>query len=455
MKRVTAVLLALIMILSSAGMVSAEMVAWNTREYNRVEAAMHDTAKYIVENVTAPAIGSIGGEWSIIGLSASGYPVPKAYYDGYYKRVEASLKENQGILTKNKYTEYSRLIIALTAIGKDVKNVAGYNLLEKLADFDSIQKQGINGPVYALIALDCHDYEIPKVAGIANVTTRQGLIDYIIAQEITNVNGVKGGFDLGGGTVPDADITGMALQALSNYQDNPAVMAVINRGIKALTTLENVDGTYSSWGVETSESIVQVIVAKAALGIDASENIEGLLKYYRLGNGFEHVFEQGQNMLATEQSLYAMAAYKLGVTENRSLYNLNHIRINSTNTNNYDANQIHIVLNGMQLEFDQAPIIVAGRTLVPMRAVFEALGAKVTWNDTLKEATGTLGEKTVLLRIGSKTAYVNGVAMGLDVPAQIVSSRTLMPIRFVAESLDAVVDWDPITRTVYIEKKEQ
>jgi len=449
MKRITALILTVLMALSSAGISFAETNAWNSTEYTGVQAAMNDTANYILENVPAPAIGSVGGEWSIIGLSASGYDIPKEYYDAYYKRVENSLKENQGILTQNKYTEYSRLIIALTAIGKDVTNVGGYNLLEKLADFDNIKKQGINGPVYALIALDCHDYEIPKVAGIANGTTRQGLINYILAQEVTNVNGVKGGFSLGGGTVPDADITGMALQALAAYQETPVVAAAIDRGIQALSTLENEDGTYSSWGEETSESIVQVIVAKAALGIDASKNITGLLKYYEKEKGFEHVFGQGQNLLATEQSLYAMSAYKLGVTENRSLYNLNHVTINKSY-----SNQIHIILNGTELEFDQAPIITAGRTLVPMRAVFEALGAEVSWNDTLKEATGTLGDQTVLLRIGSKTAAVNGVTTALDVPAQIVSSRTLVPIRFIAESLNAVVDWNPVTRTVYIEKKD-
>ena len=449
MKRITAVLVTVIMVLSSAGIGFAETNTWNSTEYAGVEAAMNDTANYILENVPAPAIGSVGGEWSVIGLSASGYPVPKEYSDSYYNRVENSLKENQGILTQNKYTEYSRLIIAITAIGKDVANVGGYNLLEKLADFDNIKKQGINGPVYALIALDCHDYEIPKVAGITNVTTRQGLIDYILDQEVTNANGVKGGFNLSGGTVPDADITGMALQALSAYQENAVVASAIDRGIQALCTLENEDGTYSSWGVVTSESIVQVIVAKAALGIDAGRNIAGLLKYYEIGNGFEHVFGQGQNLLATEQSLYAMAAYKLNVTENRSIYNLNHVIINEN-----DINRIHVILNGTELEFDQAPIITAGRTLVPMRAVFESLGAEVSWNDTLKEATGTLGNQSVILRIGSKTATVNGMTTALDVPAQIVSSRTLAPIRFVAESLDAVVDWDSVTRTVYIDKKD-
>ncbi|MBK5262615.1 MAG: hypothetical protein JJE17_08610, partial [Peptostreptococcaceae bacterium] len=132
MKRITAVLLTVIMILSSTGIGFAETNAWNSTEYTGVEAAMNDTANYILENVPAPAIGSVGGEWSVIGLSASGYPVPKEYYDAYYNRVENNLKENQGILTQNKYTEYSRLIIALTAIGKDVANVGGYNLLEKL-----------------------------------------------------------------------------------------------------------------------------------------------------------------------------------------------------------------------------------------------------------------------------------------------------------------------------------
>lgn len=439
----------IIMIVSATGMVSAATNPWNSAEYAGVESAMNDTAKYILENVTAPSIASIGGEWSIIGLSASGYTVPKEYYDNYYKKVESSLKESQGNLTQNKYTEYSRLIIALTAIGKDVEDVAGYNLLEKLADFDNIKKQGINGPVYALIALDCHDYEIPKVSGIKNGTTRKVLIDYILGQEITNSSGVKGGFSLGGGTVPDADITGMVLQALANYRENPDVLATIDRGIQALSALENGDGTYSSWGVETSESIIQVIVAKSALGIDASENMAGLLKYYEKGNGFQHVLGQGQNMLATEQSLYAMAAYKLGVTEKKSLYNLNHVTIIKSN-----AKQIQIILNGMPLKFDQAPLIMEGRTLVPMRAVFEALRAEVSWNEPLKQATGKLGDKTITLKIGSKAALVNGMAIALDVPAQIVSNRTFVPIRFVAESLDAVVDWDPITRTVYIEKKD-
>jgi hypothetical protein len=448
MKKIITLLLMVMITMSSASFAFATENDWDSVKYAEAEAAVNDTANYIIKNVPNPEIGSTGGEWSIIGLKASGYDVSKEYYDSYYNRVETYLRNNQGILTQNKYTEYSRLIIALTSIGKDVANVAGYNLLEKLADFDNVKKQGINGPVYALIALDCHDYEIPKVEGVVNVTTRQGLIDYILEHEITDENGIRGGFSLGE-IKPDADITGMALQSLANYRNDVKVEAAIDRGIKVLSRLENADGNYASWSVETSESIVQVILAKTALNVDASKDIDALLKYYNKGSGFEHVYGQGQNLIATEEGLCAISAYKLRITENRSIYNLNSINIIKD-----DTNLIHIILNGKQLEFDQSPIIVENRILVPMRAVFEALGADVFWNNTLKEAMGTLGNKSVVLKIGSKTATISGIETALDVPAQIINERTLVPLRFVAESLDSEVDWNSVTRTVYIDKKD-
>jgi hypothetical protein len=95
----------------------------------------------------------------------------------------------------------------------------------------------------------------------------------------------------------------------------------------ALDRMERPDGSFESWGTETSESIVQVIVAKSALGLDASRHVEALMKYYKPGKGFEHVAGDGGNLLATEQGLYALAAYKLGITEGRSLYDMNHISL--------------------------------------------------------------------------------------------------------------------------------
>lgn len=444
MKRIAAVILTILLITSSGAQAFASEVDWVSGGYTAVDGAIHDTARYLLENVPEPEIGSIGGEWSIIGLSASGYPVPKEYVEAYYKRVEATLKETQGILTTNKYTEYSRLIIALTAIGRDVTNVAGYNLLEKLADFDSIIKQGINGPVYGLIALDSHDYKIPEMAGVKTQTTRQMLVDYILAREITDAAGVKGGFSLADGGVPDADITGMVLQALANYQDQPAVKAATVRSLQVLKALEKADGSFSSWGTETSETLVQVIVAKTELGMDSSRNVAALLKYYKPGNGFEHILGAGENLLATEQGLYALAAYKDRIVENRGLYDLNQVIIRS--------DQIRVVLDGKLLAFDQPPVITGGRTLVPMRGLFEELGAIVSWNEAQREVTGNLNGKMIQLKIGSTAATVNGVATKLDVPAQIVNGRTLVPIRFVAESLGITVTWREADRTVIIER---
>ncbi|HAF59928.1 MAG TPA: copper amine oxidase, partial [Clostridiales bacterium UBA9856] len=109
-----------------------------------------------------------------------------------------------------------------------------------------------------------------------------------------------------------------------------------------------------------------------------------------------------------------------------------------------------MLLNGRYLTFDQPPINRNGRVLVPMRAIFEALGADVDWDNNLRRAIGTLGARQVQLTIDSKTAYINGEPVELDVPAVIESSRTLVPVRVVSEGLDAKVDWDGITNTVII-----
>ncbi|MBE7054373.1 MAG: hypothetical protein E7391_08940 [Ruminococcaceae bacterium] len=119
----------------------------------------------------------------------------------------------------------------------------------------------------------------------------------------------------------------------------------------------------------------------------------------------------------------------------------------------FAENEIKITLNGTALTMDQPPIIVEGRTLVPLRAIFEALGATVTWDDATKCATGVLDSKTVSLVINNTQAKVNGTDVTLDVPAQIVNSRTLVPVRFISESLGCKVDWDDATKTVIIESE--
>ena len=138
-----------------------------------VQSEVQGSAAYMVSAVKAPEVGSIGGEWAIIGLARSGYSVPNNYYEDYYARVEKYVKNCSGVLHDRKYTEYSRVILALTAIGKDPSNVAGYNLLTPLGDFEKTIWQGLNGPIWALIALDSGNYDIPKNTAAKTQAPRQ------------------------------------------------------------------------------------------------------------------------------------------------------------------------------------------------------------------------------------------------------------------------------------------
>jgi len=114
------------------------------------------------------------------------------------------------------------------------------------------------------------------------------------------------------------------------------------------------------------------------------------------------------------------------------------------------APKIKVFLNGKRIRFDQPPIIQDGRTLVPLRAIFEAMEATVEWDDKTKTVTAKKGDTTIVMTIGNKTMKKNGEEIVLDVPPQIVNGRTLVPARAVAESFGAEVGWDGSTRTVTI-----
>ena len=120
----------------------------------------------------------------------------------------------------------------------------------------------------------------------------------------------------------------------------------------------------------------------------------------------------------------------------------------------FAEDDIKVLVNGKSLTMDQPPVLVNDRTLVPVRAIFEALGAKVDWNNDTNTATGVLGSTTVEIQIENTVAKVNGKDVTLDVPAKLISDRTLVPVRFISESLGAKVDWDNDTQTVVITKEE-
>lgn len=112
--------------------------------------------------------------------------------------------------------------------------------------------------------------------------------------------------------------------------------------------------------------------------------------------------------------------------------------------------KIRVIIDGELMTFEQPPVMKDGSTLVPMRAIFERLGASLKWNAQAQSVVATKDETKVELTLGSKAAKKNGQVMNLDVPGQLVGSHTMVPIRFISESLGASVKWDSATQTVYI-----
>ena len=301
MKRTLAVFLVLILCLS-IGAAAAEPAS-----------ALTDTAAYLQKAVPNPTVSSVGGEWAVIGLARGGFAVPASYCTN----VENTVRACGGVLHERKYTEYSRVILALTAIGKDPTNVAGFDLTRPLQDFEKTVWQGINGPIWALIALDSGNYDCSQ---------RQNYINYILQKEIPG-----GGWSLTGSA--DADMTGMALQALAKYQDQAAVKAATDRALAWLSARQNPDGSFSTAGKENCESTVQVLVALCELGIPLTDSrfvkngktvVDGLMAYYVQGGGFTHVKEAGggNDLMSTEQGFYALVAADRVSKDKASLYRM-------------------------------------------------------------------------------------------------------------------------------------
>ena len=286
---------------------------------------INDVTKQL-QSCNAPTVGSIGGEWLVIGLARSG-KLPDDFAKSYYNNVLNTVKSTGGAkLHRAKSTENSRLIIALTAIGKDPQNIAGFNLIEPLADFSYVKKQGINGPIWALIAIDTLQYEIPADSSVQQQTTRERLISYILENQCP-----KGGWDLSGETA-DPDITGMALQALAPYYtSNKSVKQAVDKSLKLMSDNQNNDGSFSTGGEVTPESSAQMITALSALNIDCNKDEQFIknnyspldsLMYFSVTGGFAHTIGNGYNQMSTEQGYYALTAYNRLLHNQNSLYDM-------------------------------------------------------------------------------------------------------------------------------------
>ena len=114
---------------------------------------------------------------------------------------------------------------------------------------------------------------------------------------------------------------------------------------------------------------------------------------------------------------------------------------------------VTVFLNDRKIKFDQIPVIDNGRTLVPLRAIFEKLGAEIEWNGETKTVTAVKGETKIELTVDSTNATKNGEAVNLDVPAKIVNGRTMIPVRFVADCFGVEVGWNEEMKQVQLTEK--
>lgn len=292
---------------------------------------IYKTTGDFMATLGTPTVNSTGGEWMVIGLARSGRTVPAGYYDNVVEYVKAKADANER-LHPAKVTDNARVILALTAIGKDVTNVGGHNLLKGLDSMDYVQAQDINGPIFTLIALDSHNY--PTMGDV----TREKLIQVILDAQLND-----GGWNLSAENA-DPDMTAMAIQALAPYyKTNETVKAAVDKALEALSALQRSDGGFDSWGTVNSESCAQVIVALTALGIDPTADsrfvknghtvLDALAGFYVTGGGFRHTAGGERNDMATEQGYYALAAYYRFANTQTRLYDMSDVTIQTGGSN--------------------------------------------------------------------------------------------------------------------------
>ena len=275
--------------------------------------AVYEATRGYILSLGTPAVGSVGGEWMVIALCRDGVACPEGYYENVVSYVNSKINE-KGQLHKSKSTDNSRVILGLTAAGYDVTDVGGHNLLCGLTDMTYLKKQGINGPIWALIAFDCLNYSIPDNPSASEQVTREGIIAYILEKQLED-----GGWAMSGKKA-DPDMTGMAIQSLARYYDtNDEVKAAVDKALVTLSSIQQDDGGYGSVDGSCSESCAQVIVALTTLGINPHTDprfvkngksvVDAMCTFAIEGGGFAHIPNATLNGMATEQGQYALVAY--------------------------------------------------------------------------------------------------------------------------------------------------
>ena len=318
------------------------------------EEYLRKVLEYVKAETYNPSLGSTYGEWAVLA-EARGNVSASVWYDKYLSNMATTVASKNGKLdnsnTQTKHTEYSRVILALTALGEDATKFTGsnstvYNLVEPLFEKNGstyrVSEQGNNGTAFALIALDSGNY----YDNATGTTARNAWIKSLCDAQINN--GAWGiDADFPGSNV---DMTAMVVQALAPYcSTNATVKAAVDKAVEWLSAEYQKTGDYGS-----SESAAQVIVALSALGIDAKTDsrfqhngisvLSNFLSYADPNSkGFLHDKQPNStvNQMASEQAAYTLVAYDRYVNGSKRLYDMSDV----TKRENADAQAVIDMIN--------------------------------------------------------------------------------------------------------------
>lgn len=366
-----------------------------------------------------PVVGSTGGEWTVLAVArqlmtkpgqAEDNQEPTAdvkFINQYLSALDSTLGFNglDGLDTTGlQHTEYSRIVLALSALGVDAHPYVAadgkkYDFLPYLEDTAAVIKQGVNGPIFALLALDSKPYD-----DTAAKAARETYISTILSAQLGD-----GGWSVGGVSM-DTDITAMALQALAPYYlSDLDVQKAVNLALETLSKMQSDLGGFYSSGVYNSESVSQVIVALTALayhtgsgsltgdtwhvcGTDFKNPVTALMSFYDDGSGmFGHTLGDTDQM-ATEQAAYALVAYNRYTNRQLPLYTMR------------DAFEAGSSTTGDDLAAVEAA----------QKAVYQAFNGKLEWlqpgvtEATIRANLPKLDGVNAQITINKNTALVDG-----------------------------------------------
>lgn len=287
-----------------------------------------DDIAHGLEYLSTHSQDSYGDEWNIFTILRSGGTVSKENIDAYLVSVKDKLDNSSSSLAP---TDYARMVLTLTILGENPTSFKGHNLIETLYSNTTLGNMTSNQICWTLIALDCHDYDIPKDA----VWTRDKLIERIL-----ECKAADGSFAFGSGaSTGSVDMTGMVLQSLAPYNTDeyPEVQAAFADALVYLQNNMTENVGYIEGGAENGCTTAQVLTAFAAANMDPTDKTYGLtlgtknlitnLDSFKLDSGFAYLSGSTVNMMGTQQITYAMEAYRRYAENENVLYDLTDIEI--------------------------------------------------------------------------------------------------------------------------------